>query len=139
MIKLYTLVCNNCDYKANYSLPDKPANHVLQYCDKCKIEELMTLIKEVNIEEISKTILEEARELTDGIRQQEYGSVQESFGNIATIATILCGHIITPIEIAIILKSVKLVRESHKHKKDNLTDECGYARLESILKGDETS
>ncbi len=86
---------------------------------------------------MKQTILEEARELTDGERQQDYGDANESFGKIATVASILCNKELTPIDITRIQKAIKLVRESYKHKKDNLIDECGYARLESILQKDE--
>jgi len=94
-----------------------------------------------------KTILEDAQEIVDGKRNTDYGDPCESFWKIAKVATILVdkhcpccqqGEItFTATDICRILKSVKLVRQAHRYKRDNLVDEAGYARIESILKGDE--
>lgn len=83
-----------------------------------------------------KTILEEAREVTDGARQSDYGDAEESFDRICSILKAF-DILIDPYDIPIILIAIKLVRESYSHKRDNLVDICGYARLYSILKGDE--
>ena len=84
----------------------------------------------------SKTsILQEALTITSGKRHQDYGSAKESFDRIAMVASLLLNKRITAVEVAIILKCVKLVRESYGGQRDNLVDECGYARIEAILKG----
>ena len=93
-----------------------------------------------------KTILEDAQEIVDGKRNTDYGDPCESFEKIASVATMLIDKhcpkcqeeiILTATDICRILKSVKLIRQAHRYKRDNLIDECGYARIESILKGDE--
>jgi len=93
-----------------------------------------------------RTILQDAQELVDGKRKTDYGDPRESFEKIATVATIIMDKhcpkckkeiTLTVIDVCRILKAVKLIREAYRHKRDNLVDECGYARIESILKGDE--
>jgi hypothetical protein len=85
----------------------------------------------------NNTILDEALIITDGARRVDYGSVEESFQKISTVASVLCNKEITPKDIALIFIAQKLTRESNKHTRDNLVDICGYTRLASILEGDE--
>lgn len=82
------------------------------------------------------TILEEARKITDGSRNIEYGGAKESFKQISTLANYL-GVNISPTSVVKVLIAVKLSRETTHHRRDNLVDLCGYARLLSILEGDE--
>ena len=84
-----------------------------------------------------KTILEEALDITNNARRTEYGSVKDSFRNIAIVASVFTGKPLTMVDIAKVMISVKISREANKHKRDSLTDLCGYARLLSILEGDE--
>lgn len=74
-------------------------------------------------------ILQEAHVITEGARDTDYGSALESFSRIATVAAILCNKQFSAQDVAKVLMAMKLVRESNKHKRDNLVDLCGYARL----------
>ena len=47
------------------------------------------------------------------------------------------GHSLTPKDGLLFMVCVKLSREMHRHKRDNLVDACGYTRLMSVLEGDE--
>lgn len=71
----------------------------------------------------------EASNLIHGERAAAYGPVSAQFGKIATVASIACGKNITARDIATINIAQKLVRESFKHSRDNLTDIAGYASL----------
>jgi len=90
-----------------------------------------------------KTILEEARELTDGDRQHDYGSPEESYARIAAVWTELLrgklapGQSIEASDFPLCMAGMKLVRESYKHKRDHPRDIAGYARHMSKLAGDE--
>ena len=82
-------------------------------------------------------ILKEAMSITQNARKVDYGDAKQSFEKIANLASILCGKNLNKYDIINVQIAVKLIRESYKHKRDNLVDVCGYTRLLSILKGDE--
>lgn len=81
-----------------------------------------------------KSILAEAEEIVNGNRQSDYGDAKESFSRVATIASVMTGKELAPEDCCAVLMAVKLVRESFKHKRDNLVDLCGYAELMNRLK-----
>ena len=81
-----------------------------------------------------KSILSEAEEIVNGSRHSDYGNARESFSRIATIASVMTGKELAPEDCCAVLMAVKLVRESFKHKRDNLVDLCGYAELMNQLK-----
>ena len=72
-----------------------------------------------------KSILEEAENIVNGTRKTDYGGI-ESFSKCAEICKQL-GINISAKDITIIMIALKLVRESYKHKRDNMVDVCGYA------------
>lgn len=74
-------------------------------------------------------ILIEADKIVTGSRQTDYGDCKVSFDKISKMASLLSNKELTPIDCANILLSVKLVRESYKHKTDNLIDVCGYTQI----------
>lgn len=81
-----------------------------------------------------KSILSEAEEIVNGSRHSDYGDARESFSSVATIASVMTGKELAPEDCCAVLMAVKLVRESFKHKRDNLVDLCGYAELMNRLK-----
>lgn len=86
------------------------------------------------VEENNKSILSEAQEIVGGIRHSDYGDSRESFGRVASIASVMTGKELAPEDCCAVLMAVKLVRESFAHKRDNLVDLCGYAELMNQLK-----
>lgn len=76
-----------------------------------------------------KTILEEANEIVAGSRQQDYGDAVESFKKIAQIASVTTGKDLTASDCCKVLMALKDVRQSNKHKRDNLVDACGYREI----------
>ena len=76
-----------------------------------------------------KSILQEAHDIVN-IRDEEktrrYGDFDECMGRVSTLATVLTGKKITVDDAFNILIALKLSRESHSHKRDNLVDLCGY-------------
>ena len=99
-------------------------------------DKLRVAFKEVKDmdEENNKSILSEAEEIVNGSRQSDYGDARESFSRVATIASVMTGKELAPEDCCAVLMAVKLVRESFKHKRDNLVDLCGYAELMNRLK-----
>jgi len=77
-----------------------------------------------------------AEEALQMVSQNEdgYGRPEESWEEIATIASILCRKKLEALDCVKVLKAVKLVRESYKHKRDNIVDEIGYCLVEERVK-----
>ena len=75
-----------------------------------------------------QSILTEAESIVNGSRNSDYGGT-EGIERIAQVASTLTNKNITAKDIALIMISLKLVRESFNHKRDNLVDACGYMEL----------
>lgn len=83
----------------------------------------------VKTKEDEQSILDEAKSIVEGSRQSDYGDPVESFNRIAKTASMMTGKDLTPKDCCAVLMAVKLVRESFRHKRDNLVDLCGYAEI----------
>ena len=90
------------------------------------------------VEENKQSILSEAEEIVNGSRHSDYGDAKESFSRVATIANVMTGKELSPEDCCAVLMAVKLVRESFKHKRDNLVDLCGYAHIMNELNENES-
>lgn len=84
------------------------------------------------------SILTEAESIVNGARASDYGSALESFSRIGKATELLLNDldrellkqgVINASTACKLLMAVKIVRESHKHKRDNLVDLCGYSEL----------
>ena len=84
------------------------------------------------------SILDEAKAIVEGSRQSDYGDPVESFNRIAKTASVITGKDLSPKECCAVLMAVKIVRESFKHKRDNLIDLCGYAHIMNELNENES-
>lgn len=89
------------------------------------------------------SVLDEAKRITAGTRQNDYGHPRDDFARTATIWTgILASKLrpgaeITAIDVPLCMIAVKLARQVHRHKRDNLVDIAGYARTAAMIAGDE--
>lgn len=89
------------------------------------------------------TILDEAKRITSADRQADYGHPADDFAKTALMWTgILAGKlrkgaVITAMDVPLCMIAVKLARQVHRHKRDNLVDIAGYARTASMVAGDE--
>lgn len=104
---------------------------------KDKINIIFKEVKDMD-EENNKSILAEAEEIVNGSRHSDYGDARESFSRVATIASVMTGKELAPEDCCAVLMAVKLVRESFKHKRDNLVDLCGYAHIMNELNENES-
>ena len=88
-------------------------------------------------------VLDEAKRITQSDRQDDYGHPSKDFARTAQMWTsILAGKLhqgaeISAMEVPLCMIAVKLARQSHRHKRDNLVDIAGYARTAAIVAGDE--
>lgn len=78
-----------------------------------------------------ESILEEAQRLTHGDRNADYGHPLDDYTRTAALVSALLAHKlkepITPDEMALAMCCVKLSRQVHRPKRDNLVDLAGYA------------
>mgnify|MGYP001385001928 CR=1 FL=1 len=90
-----------------------------------------------------ETVLAEAIRITDGARQADYGHPRDDFARTALMWTgILGGKLregaeVTAADVPLCMIAVKLARQSHRHKRDNLVDIAGYSRTAAMVAGEE--
>jgi hypothetical protein len=88
-------------------------------------------------------VLDEAKRITAADRQEDYGHPSQDFARTAQMWTgILAprlreGERIIPMDVPLCMIAVKLARQAHRHKRDNLVDIAGYARTAAMIAGDE--
>jgi len=79
------------------------------------------------------SILLEAESIVNGPEQdnRKYGPPREVFQRYADIFNLICPtHTqLTAMDIAYVMYSVKLGRESYHQKRDNRVDACGYKEI----------
>ncbi len=82
----------------------------------------------------NESILQEAQRLVHRDRGSDYGHPLDDFTKTATMFNALRGKDLTAEDVAIFMMCVKLSREINRHKRDNLTDLCGYAETYMMVK-----
>ena len=91
----------------------------------------------------NESVLDEAKRITGGSRQSDYGHPADDFARTAKMWTgILAGKLrdgaeVSPMDVPLCMIAVKLARQAHRHKRDNLVDIAGYARTAAMVAGDE--
>lgn len=73
------------------------------------------------------TILQEAQKAVYGDRQADYGKVKDNFRRIAQMWEAILQCPVTPEQVGLCMCAVKIARQCHKPKRDNLVDLAGYA------------
>ena len=76
--------------------------------------------------QIDATLLEEAHMLVTANRQAQYGHPRVNFSDTADLWSVVLSTDVTPEQVALCMVMVKLAREIHKPKRDNLVDAIGY-------------
>lgn len=72
------------------------------------------------------TLASEANELVNGARQSAYGHPRKNFQLTADLWSVILGIPVTPEQVALCMVQVKIARELHTPKRDNLVDAIGY-------------
>jgi hypothetical protein len=67
--------------------------------------------------------------LVQGDRREDYGSLHESFANIAGMWTTVLGMEVTPYQVAQCMVALKLCRSINSPKLDTHVDLAGYAAI----------
>jgi hypothetical protein len=73
------------------------------------------------------SVLQEAEELINGQRRDDYGTVTESFTKIAELWSATLGKRLTPEDVAILMIQLKIARYLHGRARDSVVDIAGYA------------
>tara|TARA_B100000700_G_C14452395_1_gene582246 strand:+ start:289 stop:555 length:267 start_codon:yes stop_codon:yes gene_type:complete len=73
--------------------------------------------------------LEQANNLINGQRQEDYGTALENHKRIADLWAVYTGNEFTPVDAAMMMLLVKVARTMERPKDDSFVDICGYAAL----------
>jgi hypothetical protein len=76
-----------------------------------------------------QSVLIEADIIINGERKEAYGDAKTSFENIAAGWSVIAGVPLTGSQVALCMVWLKVCREAHSHKRDNLVDIAGYTAL----------
>ena len=79
------------------------------------------------------SVLSRAEELVSRDRLADYGDPREMFDGVARVWSAILGCPVTASQAALCMAGLKLVREAHRHKPDNLVDLAGYARVLELI------
>jgi hypothetical protein len=71
----------------------------------------------------------QALKIISGDRQESYGPPERNFERIAQIWSVIFGVQVTPRQVALAMIGLKIARDSHAEKDDNVVDTIGYAML----------
>lgn len=80
-----------------------------------------------------ESVLEEAQRIVCGDRTRTYGRPAQSMDDVAAVWTALLRHklsvAINAADVAMLMVTLKVTREQHKHGRDNIVDIAGYAQV----------
>lgn len=74
-------------------------------------------------------LLDEAKALINGPRQETYGTPEQNFQRIADRWSQYLGGDISPYDVCIMMAELKLARLANGRDRDGLRDACGYLAL----------
>lgn len=74
-----------------------------------------------------------ANNIVHGQRRQDYGHPYDDYDRVAKMWSAILGVSVTPRQAALCMICIKLSREVHAHKEDNLVDICGYALVTEMI------
>lgn len=81
-----------------------------------------------------RNVLEEALDVVQNSRQESYGHPIDDFSRTAKMWSAILGVEVRPEQIPLCMIAVKISRECHQPKWDNLVDIAGYAlTLEMVI------
>ena len=81
----------------------------------------------------TKSICKIADEIVCGERRRDYGPPTANFQLTANTFNALTGHKLSAEEVAIFMIVLKLARQVHTPKRDNLIDICGYTKCLDLI------
>lgn len=125
--------CNRCEYSilSGYSLWQAAPKGEMRPGRIVFVDEMPTPMPHA-----PETILQEAQRLVHGDRGVDYGHPLDDFSRTAALFNTWKGNgmNLTAEDVAMFMVFVKLSREANKHKRDNMTDACGYAETYMMVR-----
>ena len=79
-----------------------------------------------------KTVLEEAADISSK-RELAYGSPAPHFKSVAVVWSEIIGCEISPDKVPLCMAALKIIRQAHLPKRDNMVDAAGYLHLTQIV------
>lgn len=128
--------CLNCR-KTKAKFIDADLQDIQEFCPFCeriptRFEVYYGPVNDIHTEEIN-SILTEAEKLIHGARNETYGDATEDYTRTVGLFKEMYGDLkvsdLTAIHGMMFMVCVKLSREAHLHKRDNLLDAAGYLAL----------
>jgi hypothetical protein len=83
-----------------------------------------------------KSILTEAQRLVHGDRNISYGHPLDDFQRTAKMWSVILGIEVHPEQVGLCMIALKISRECHRTKRDNLVDIAGYAETVAWAKSE---
>lgn len=135
------VMAEQCQYKSS---AEEAAERIREQCGAF-VDDGCVEVPPLRIQR-SDTILDEAKRLTGngGDRNDSYDHPYPNFSRIAEVWTTLLDAklkpdtSVTPRDVALLMIGMKIVRDAHKGRRDNLVDIAGYARCIERLEEWET-
>ena len=125
--------CKNCDDPTceNYCV-----NENSDYHDRVKAVEAIKAPMGARLFDVAKSII-------NGHRQDDYGTPEDSFQNIANYWNAYFAQIhdkrengLTAEDVAIMMVLFKIARLGHAYTRDSVVDMCGYSAIYAAMHGD---
>lgn len=82
---------------------------------------------------VRSEVLDEAKQLINGDRQEQYGTPQENFRRIAAMWSAYLGVEVGMADVAVCMALVKACRLANDHKRDSFVDGAAYFALAAEL------
>ena len=112
-------------------------------CENYCRNETVAAAKEPSRKVIGSDIFEMAKRIVNGHRQDDYGSPEDSFQNIANYWNAYFTQIydkredgLTAEDVAIMMVLFKIARLGHGYTRDSVVDMCGYSAIYANMHGD---
>lgn len=86
-----------------------------------------------------KTWTDEAIELVNGDRKNDYGNMNDSFDRIAELWSAYLGYSIDRYDVAKLMMLLKISRANHNNHRDSYIDIVGYVECVSQMLASESS
>lgn len=80
-----------------------------------------------------ETVLDEAERIVGGARAESYGKAERNLGRIAAMWAAYLDHPVTARDVAQMMVLLKVARDAHRAKRDNLVDQAGYTLLADMI------
>lgn len=87
--------------------------------------------------EVKKSYLDTAKEMVDGDREKLYGHPYENWSEVACMWSVILNCEVTPQLAVLCMIAMKICREKHMAKPDNMIDIAGYTHVyERVMEKD---